>query len=64
MLKNIIDLLNTSDWYVGDEDIDIAKGKYQAPSSWKELKTSIKRNNYKVKQDGRKYCNIYRQGQY
>ena len=49
MIKNIIDLLNTSDWYVGDEDIDIAKGKYKAPSSLKELKTSIKRNNYKVK---------------
>ena len=46
MIKNIIDLLNTSDWYVGDEDIDIAKGKYQAPSSWKGLKTSIKRNTY------------------
>jgi hypothetical protein len=26
MIKNIINLLNTSDWYVGDEDIDIAKG--------------------------------------
>jgi len=49
MIKNIIDLLNTSDWYVGDEDIDIAKGKYEAPKSLKQLRTSIKRNNYKVK---------------
>jgi hypothetical protein len=49
MIKNIIDLLNTSDWYVGDEDIDIAKGKYEAPKSLKKLRTSIKRNNYKVK---------------
>ena len=47
MIKNIIDLLNASDWYVGDEDIDIAKGKYQAPKSLKEMKTSIKRNTYK-----------------
>ena len=47
MIKNIIDLLNTSDWYVGDEDIDIAKGKYQAPQSLKEMRTSIKRNTYK-----------------
>lgn len=47
MIKNIIDLLNASDWLIGDEDIDIAKGKYQAPSSWKELKTNIKRNTYK-----------------
>ena len=47
MIKDIIDLLNASDWLIGDEDIDIAKGKHQAPSSWKELKTSIKRNTYK-----------------
>jgi hypothetical protein len=49
MIKNIIDLLNSSDWYVEDEDIDIAKGKYQAPSSWKDLRANVKRNNYKVK---------------
>ena len=49
MIKNIIDLLNTSDWYVGDEDIDIAKGKYKAPSTWMEMKQNIKRNTYKVK---------------
>ena len=47
MIKNIIDLLNTSDWYVGDEDIDIAKGKYEAPKSLKQLITSVKRNTYK-----------------
>jgi hypothetical protein len=46
MIKNIIDLLNTSDWYVGDEDIDIAKGKYEAPKSLKQMRTSIKRNTY------------------
>lgn len=46
MIKNIIDLLNSSDWYVGDEEIDIAKGKYQAPKSLKEMRTSIKRNTY------------------
>jgi len=47
MIKNIIDLLNTSVWYVGDEDIDIAKGKYEAPKSLKQLITSVKRNTYK-----------------
>jgi len=47
MIKNIIDLLNTSDWYVGDEDIDIAKGKYEAPKSLKEMRINIKRNTYK-----------------
>ena len=29
-LKHILDLLNESDWLIGDEDIDIAKGKYKA----------------------------------
>jgi hypothetical protein len=50
MIKEIIDLLNVNDWYVEDEDIDIAKGKYKAPISLKDLKQTIKRNNYK---DGR-----------
>jgi hypothetical protein len=48
MIKTIIDLLNADDWYIGDEDIDIAKGKYQAPINLKQLKQNIKRNTYKV----------------
>ena len=43
MLKNIIDLLNTSDWYINDEYIDIAKGKHKLPMSWKEARESYKR---------------------
>ena len=43
MIKNIIDLLNTSDWYIYDEDIDIAKGKYKRPESWKEFRNILKR---------------------
>ena len=46
MIKNIIDLLNASDWYINDEDIDIAKGKYKSPETWNEIKKSIKRNTY------------------
>ena len=42
MIKNIIDLLNTSDWYIYDEDIDIAKGKYKSP-------TDLERNKKKYK---------------
>lgn len=49
MIKRIIDLLNVNDWYVGDEDIDIAKGKYQAPLSLTELKNNIKRSTYNGK---------------
>jgi hypothetical protein len=44
MIKDIIDLLNASDWMVEDEDIQIAKGKYKAPTTWKELKVNVKRN--------------------
>lgn len=42
-LKNIIELLASQDWYVDDEDIKIAKGKYQSPINWKEFKNAIKR---------------------
>ncbi len=44
MIKDIIDLLNSDDWMVADEDIQIAKGKYKAPTTWKELKVNVKRN--------------------
>jgi len=46
MIKTIIDLLNADDWYIGDEDIDIAKGKYQAPVNLKQLRKVVKRNTY------------------
>jgi len=44
MIKNIIDLLNASDWLIGDEDIDLAKGKYKAPISYKELRQTLQRH--------------------
>lgn len=44
MIKSVIELLNSNEWLIGDEDIDFAKGKYQAPKTWKELRTHIKRN--------------------
>ena len=44
MVKNIIDLLNASDWLIGDEDIDIAKGKYKAPITYEELKQRLQRH--------------------
>lgn len=44
MIKEIINLLNSNDFYIGDEDIDIAKGKYEAPLELKEVKKFIKRN--------------------
>lgn len=42
-LKLIIDVLAANDWYVKDEDIKRAKGKYKAGNNWKEILNNIKR---------------------
>lgn len=46
MIKNIIELLNSDDWYIGDPDIDFAKGTNKLPNNWKETKQVIKRRRY------------------
>ena len=46
MIKNIIDLLNSSDWLVGDEDIDFAMGANKLPGSLKQVKQLIKRKKH------------------
>tara|TARA_R100000773_G_scaffold25697_1_gene22403 strand:+ start:534 stop:680 length:147 start_codon:yes stop_codon:yes gene_type:complete len=43
MIKNIIDLLNASDWYGEHELIEIAKGKYKGVKNYKEMKEQLKR---------------------
>lgn len=43
MIKTIIDLLNYDDFYNESQLIDIAKGKYQIPQNWKEVRNMIKR---------------------
>lgn len=43
MIKQILDLLNMTDWHGVSENIDIAKGKYKAVKTINELKKSIKR---------------------
>lgn len=43
MIKQLIDLLKADDFYRVDPIIDIAKGKYKAPTKLKELKESVKR---------------------
>ena len=45
MIKNIIDLLNSSDWLIGDPDIDFAMGANKLPSNFKEAKQLMKRRN-------------------
>ena len=42
-IKATIGLLYADEWYVDDEYIKIAKGKYKAPTTLKELKENIKR---------------------
>ena len=43
MIKNIVDLLKMSDLYNESKEIDIAKGKYQIPHNWKDVKNLFKR---------------------
>ena len=43
MIRNIIDLLNASDWYGISENVDIAKGKYKASKNVSEIKEQLKR---------------------
>ena len=46
MIKDIVDLLNTSDWYGVSEEVDIAKGKYKAVKDFAGVKQSLKRTYY------------------
>lgn len=43
MIKQIIDLLQVSDWYGVSHNVDIAKGIYKGCSSWDEAKRQVKR---------------------
>jgi hypothetical protein len=43
MIRNIIDLLKMSDLHGISKDVDIAKGKYQIPYNWKDVKNLFKR---------------------
>ena len=46
MIKNILDLLNASDWYGAGENIEIAKGKYLAVKDFEQMKEQLKRLKY------------------
>lgn len=43
MIKNIVDLLQTNNFYGYSETIDTAKGKYAIPYTWSDLGKNIKR---------------------
>ena len=44
MIKEILLILKSHPFLMGDEDIDIAKGKYEAPTNFKEYKLHKQRN--------------------
>jgi hypothetical protein len=46
MIRQVLDLLNASDWYGEDELIEIAKGKYSGVRDYKEMKEQLKRLKY------------------
>ena len=43
MIDNILTLLSLDDWHCESEFIDIAKGKYKAPLTFKEMWKQSKR---------------------
>ena len=43
MIGNIVELLNTLDFYNGSENIEFAKGAYRYPRTFKELFKTAKR---------------------
>jgi hypothetical protein len=43
MIENILSVLNTGNYYGVSERVDIAKGKYQIPTTWKDTWKYIKR---------------------
>ena len=46
MIKDILDLLNASQWYGAGENIDIAKGKYAGVKDFEQMKEQLKRLRY------------------
>lgn len=45
MIITVIDLLKADNFYKVSENIDIAKGKNYLPTTFKEIKNALKRNN-------------------
>ena len=43
MIAGIIDLLKQDNFYKVSKEVDIAKGKYELPRTWKGVKNMFKR---------------------
>jgi hypothetical protein len=48
MIKNVIDILNTNEFYGVSERVEIAKGKYKYPTTFRDLWKKLVRY-YKIK---------------
>jgi len=42
-IKIVIDMLRSNDFFGGGHNVEVAKGKYQIVSTWRDAKTKIKR---------------------
>tara|TARA_R110000787_G_scaffold258235_1_gene363444 strand:- start:91 stop:246 length:156 start_codon:yes stop_codon:yes gene_type:complete len=43
MIRDMLDLLASDDWLINDKDVQIAKGAYEYPLTFKEVKYNYKR---------------------
>jgi|TARA_R110001599_G_scaffold204590_1_gene401729 hypothetical protein len=43
MIKDVLDLLNASQWYGAGENVEIAKGKYAGVKDFEQMKEQLKR---------------------
>ncbi len=43
MIANIINVLQSSEFYGAGDNVEIAKGKYEYVSTWKGFKRKVKR---------------------
>lgn len=46
MISQLIDLLNLDDYYGESKTIDVAKGRYEYPTTWKSTGKLLKRMWY------------------
>ena len=49
MIKNLIDLLQTNNFYGHSETINIEKGKYAITYTWSDLGKNIKRRLWPIR---------------
>jgi len=46
MISNILNILASNEFYGVSENVEIAKGKYEIPFTWKDVWYKLKRHYY------------------